>query len=346
MDSPRFKWGLQLLMLAVCLATSITADARAKTDKVVLANGDVVTGEIKSLKNGYLSYGTDSMGTVTIEWDGVLALDSSFFFRIRTDGGQRYFGAISRSSRIGHVQISHAAGTEDVPTDSVLSITPIESTKKDRLDTVVSAGYSDIKASDSRTTELGLRMSYLGQFSETALNARFVISETANTINDSNRVDLNRRRLWQNPRNFNYYGSVWESNDQLAVDNRLSAAYGIGRRVLDGARQRFLLTGGLQLVVEEDSNGDNLESLEGLLLLEYRSWRFTSPEMDLVSSLHLYPGLSESGRLRADGNITLSWEIVSDLNLQLSAFGSFDNETNASGDAFDYGVTTGISWEL
>ncbi|MEM0952840.1 MAG: DUF481 domain-containing protein [Pseudomonadota bacterium] len=337
--------GILLPFLCLILLAS-PADARPKTDKVVLANGDVLTGEIKGLQNGYLSYGTDSMGTVSIEWDGVVALDSRFFFRIRTNGGQRYFGALSPSQSPGHVILAHADGQEDLPVRALLSITPIESTLRERLDTVVSAGYSDIKASDSRTTELGLNLSYLGEYSENNLRARLVVSEAGDEINESNRIDLTRRRLWENPQYFNYYGSAWERNDQLGVENRLGVGYGIGRRVLDSARKRLNITGGLQVVAEEDSLGENRESLEGLLVLEYRAWKFSSPEIDLVSNLNLYPGITESGRVRADGNITLSWEITSDLDLQLSAFGSYDNETSNEGDAFDYGITKGIAWEL
>jgi hypothetical protein len=62
--------------------------------------------------------------------------------------------------------------------------------------------------------------------------------------------------------------------------------------------------------------------------------------------VRLYPGLTESGRKRGDGDISLSWEVTGDIDLTLSAFGSYDNETNQDGDDYDYGITTGISWEL
>jgi len=334
------------VVLLLLLVLSHAAEARPKTDRVLLANGDTVHGEIKGLRDGILSYGTDNMGTVSIQWDEITNLDSRFFYRIRTDRGNRYFGAVGRSETPGHVTISHAEGEEDLPMAAVLSITPIESSMRERWDTVVSAGYSDVKASDSRTTELALNTSYLGEYSENTLRARLVISETQDEVNESNRIDGIRRRLWENPKYFNYYGSSWERNDQLGLENRLGLGYGIGRRMIDSSSARLTMVGGLQLVAEEDADGANRESVEGLLVMEYRGWRFSAPELDLVSNLNLYPGITESGRLRADGNITLSWEITDTLDLQLSAFGSYDNETSNSGDAFDYGVTTGIAWEL
>ena len=68
--------------------------------------------------------------------------------------------------------------------------------------------------------------------------------------------------------------------------------------------------------------------------------------MELVTRLSVYPGITESGRVRSDGDIVLSWEVIEDLKLNLTAFGSFDNETNEDGDDYDYGITTGVSWEF
>ena len=53
---------LCVFLLAVCSATAWAA----KTDIVLLKNGDRVTGEVKSLERGKLTLSTDSMGTVYI----------------------------------------------------------------------------------------------------------------------------------------------------------------------------------------------------------------------------------------------------------------------------------------
>lgn len=45
--------------------------AHPKTDVVVLANGDRITCEIKTLARGRLTVKTDAFGTVSIKWDHV-----------------------------------------------------------------------------------------------------------------------------------------------------------------------------------------------------------------------------------------------------------------------------------
>ena len=328
------------------LATALDAAARPKTDKVVLVNGDRISGEIKSMENGVLRYGTDSMGTLSIEWDGVTTLDSNHFFRFRTIGQMRLFGALGESETPGHVLIVHAGGVEDVNVNQIVAITPIESSLQERLDSVVNFGYSDIKASEARTTEFGLRMTYDDEYSENALDARTIVAESETESNTSNRINLSRRRLWENPVYFNYYRVGWERNDQLGIDSRTVGTYGIGRRFFDTNRTKLSVIPGLQAVYEEDSLGESTESLEGLLAVDFRTWSFSSPELELITGIRVYPGITESGRLRADGDITLSWEITGDIDLNLTASGSYDNESNEEGDDYDYAITTGVSWEF
>ena len=49
----------------------------AKTDVVTLINGNAITGEIKVLDFGALRYITDSMGTVSIDWEDIVSVTSN-----------------------------------------------------------------------------------------------------------------------------------------------------------------------------------------------------------------------------------------------------------------------------
>ena len=58
---------LALVLLLLWLEQAFAA----KTDVVILVNGNAITGEIESLEFGSLKYSTDSMGSVFIDWDDV-----------------------------------------------------------------------------------------------------------------------------------------------------------------------------------------------------------------------------------------------------------------------------------
>ena len=330
-----------VLMLIAC-----TSQARVKDDVIQLENGDRVTGEIKVLDNGILHYATDSMGTLKVEWNEVTRVDSSYFYRIRTAGGERYFGAIDEEADKGRLRIIHAEGEEEFPIDRIVGIVPVESTFTERLDTVLTLGFSDFKSSDSRTTNAEIVTTYADELSSNALAARMVISENDDETNQSHAVRLSRQRMRDNPTDFTYISGLWEGNDELALDYRVSLAAGLGRYFIDTNQSKLGIILGVQGLTEESTDGDNTESLEGLGIVNYNLWDFESTDLEVTTSWRFYPGITENGRFRSDADVTLKWEIVEDLDLSVSAFGNYDNQTSGDGDDYDYGITTGIAWEF
>jgi hypothetical protein len=66
----------------------------ARTDVVVLRNGDRLTGELTELDRGRLTFKTDDVGTVAIEWDDVAGVTAAATFEVEDLDGRQYFGAL------------------------------------------------------------------------------------------------------------------------------------------------------------------------------------------------------------------------------------------------------------
>ena len=113
----------------ICLCLMLDAQA-AKTDVVVLLNGDAVTGEIKSLDFAELRYSTDSMGTVSIEWEEVVSLTSSQSLQVEVTSGTRYFGGLTESSIDGSIGVGRGENVQELQLASIVRITPIETDEK------------------------------------------------------------------------------------------------------------------------------------------------------------------------------------------------------------------------
>ena len=62
---PRARQACPLLLLVLASTSALGAP---KTDTVVFHNGDRLTGEVKGLDRGQLSFDTDATGTIAIEW--------------------------------------------------------------------------------------------------------------------------------------------------------------------------------------------------------------------------------------------------------------------------------------
>jgi hypothetical protein len=343
--SPRM-YAPRLTVMFIGLLLCVGAEARPKEDTLILDNGDIIQGEIKSMDNALLRYSTTAMGTVSVEWDHVQSLESNYLYRVRVIGGRRYFGALVDPAPGGEIRLAHAGGIEEIPVQDVVAIMPIDTTFEDRLDTMLSVGYADFKASDSSTASFGMNMTYFDELSKNTLDARSIVTDNANETNTSSRVDFSRQRLREDPRYFNHTGASWETNDELAIDYRVALSLGLGKNLIDSNKMKLAVTGGLQGLTEKDSVGETTESLEGLIILRLSSWRFDTPELDLTTTISIYPGITEAGRYRSDGDISLKWEVLEDFNLSISAFGNFDSESSDEGDDYDYGIITGIEWEL
>ena len=112
-----------LLLLGFFLAPAMAE----KTDVVVLVNGNAVTGEVKSLEFGILSYSTDSMGTVSIDWEDIVSVSSQRFQQVELPDGTRYYGQLVPTSDPHVVRIVTAIDEYVVESSQIVRFTPIES---------------------------------------------------------------------------------------------------------------------------------------------------------------------------------------------------------------------------
>ena len=71
----------------ICIIAIPFLQGRGKLDVIHLRNGDTITGEITRLERGVLKVSTDFMGTIDIEWRGVLRVTSPQTFDVDTGTG-------------------------------------------------------------------------------------------------------------------------------------------------------------------------------------------------------------------------------------------------------------------
>ena len=332
-----------LLAIIVAFMACNQVYAHPKTDVILLNNGDQITGEIKSLSAGRMSLGTNSMGTVQIEWLDIVAMKSNYTYEIRTSDGSRYIGTLSMSSQ-SQLSVQGRRRSLDVPSMEVVELRPVSEKLKDRLDAYFSAGYSYDKASKVTQFNLNTTIGYETDNTRNQFSGRATSTDNDNDITSSTKLDLSRQ-VWNDKlKLFRTLSGSYEKNDELSLDHRVSVGFGWGRYFVDNHRMSLAGTVGMQGLTEKLNSGDETQSLEGFLSGDFRLWQFDSPEIDLKYNLNLYPGLTEWGRLRGDSDITLRWELFSDLFWDVSAWATYDSDTEA-GATVDYGVTTGIGWE-
>ena len=94
----RHAWLLPILILTA-LAASATPALAQKTDIVVLNNGDRITGEIKGLSLGQLTYSTHAASTIYLEWPKIQSVKSDKTFEIELEDGRKLVGSVRPAAK-------------------------------------------------------------------------------------------------------------------------------------------------------------------------------------------------------------------------------------------------------
>src|SRR6185436_9819965 len=189
-----------VLLLAAVLAAGGGAAApvwaAAKTDVVVLRSGDTVTGEVTELDRGRLTFKTDDIGTLAIEWDKVRSVTASATFEVHELGGGQYFGTLSPGPQDGELSVVLAAGGQKVlPLWRVVKVERLGATVWQRLDGSVDAGVSYTSSSELLTLDLATRVVLTRPGHELSLDGSSTITRQPDADDTSrNNLTLSYRR--------------------------------------------------------------------------------------------------------------------------------------------------------
>jgi hypothetical protein len=140
---------------------------------------------------------------------------------------------------------------------------------------------------------------------------------------------------------------AFERNDELGLDLRRSLGINAGRFLVQSNSMLLDLQAGLQFsresLIDEPEDTNSIEAVFGG---RWDWFRFDSPELDWSTTLQLIPNLSDLGRLRANFDTSLRWELINDLKWGISFYSSFDNKTSGEASQTDYGVNTNVTYDF
>jgi Protein of unknown function, DUF481 len=330
--------------LLYCAVSSLVfADSNRKTDVVILYNGDKITGEVKSLYAGILELDTNAIGTIKIEWQEVARVESIHNYEVRLAEGKRYYGKMDVSDRPGELKVADVYGEHDVSALTIAEIRPVAKSFVDRIDLYLSLGYSYTNASSLAQTTLNTEISYEDERTRNALTGRMVITDTDESVTRSSKVDLSRSVWTDRQDTYRIILGGYETNDELGLDYRVSVGAGLGRYFTDTHKSTWTGALGLQVLTEKDLLGLTQESVEGVITTQFSTWKYSTPELHFQYGMSVYPSVTEGGRVRGDADFKVKWEIVEDFFLDVTAFGTYDNQA-AEDSRFDYGLSTSVGW--
>ncbi len=331
--------------------------ARDKTDVVILKNGDHVTGEIKSLARGKLSLSTDSMGTVSIEWEDVEQVTSQWFFEVETETGLRAFGSLSPAAEPKTMEIIGEGSRNTLNQTSVVRLTQLEAGFLARLEGYVDLGFNFARANRATQWTLGSEVKSRNEIRQLKATFSSFFNSTVSS-NDASKVETTRNVFtfdWTR-----FFSDRWlvtglsafTQNQELNLDLRSTLGGDLGRHVIQNNMSLLTVRAGAVFTREQftptevEPMGERRNNIEATGTIGWELFSFQDPEIDITTTLTILPSLSDWGRIRADFDTRIQFELFKDFSWSATLFDTYDSRPPEGNETNDFGITTSVGWSF
>jgi putative salt-induced outer membrane protein YdiY len=342
-----------LLVAIALLAFGKPADAKRKDDMVAMKNGDRLTGEIKRLDHGILYFKSNYMlESVQLDWAQVDRLESKDSFLVVLQNGKRYMGQIAKiagkETAAPTVQLDTEGGALKVAQAEVISIQQKEGNFRSQLNGSIDNGLSYASGSSTLSSALEAAVEYrrTNDFVAVATSSQF---STQSNGPSTNRFTLDGQYFRSLSPNWFYGGLVdFLKSDQQELNLRTTLGGALGRTMIRTGRTSFRLFGGTVYSREryfpEPNTNPLRQNAEGLVGATFNTFRFKV--LDIGSSLLVYPGFTDAGRVRVSSDSNIHIELIKDFYWGYHLYENYDSRPPVQAPRNDLGVTTGFGWKF
>ncbi|MDI3318325.1 DUF481 domain-containing protein [Pinibacter soli] len=321
----------------------------AQRDTVYFLNGSMVVGEVKKIKLGVMTFDPDDANDITIQLRKIRTLSArTRVFRIESIKGEVYYGKILSDSEATKIFINRGYDTTELQLENISVLYPYESTVLQRFSGNVSVGYSFTRSSDLGRFNFDTRLSYTAKKNELTFSASGIYTITDSSFSRDREDIYMKDNYYFSPTWFASVFLAYQRNLELGLSRRYQEGLGAGNKFL--TRKSVYAWGRLGMVFNQEKSTEDVRTgtqAELFGQLEFNFFRFSKPEINLLTSQTFYYSLTQKDRFRYDGSTDLSWEIFDDFKLTLSFYNNFDSKPPVAGSrTLDFGVVFGIAYSF
>lgn len=328
--------GAWFLLIQVVVAPADVAAQAASRDVVSLTSGNRLTGEVRELSRGQLTFAIDGAGSVDIDWRNVQALESTQRLDIELASGERHQGSIVTAASDTLV-IRSGSTSQTVPMRRVVRLTPIRATFRDRTAGSVDAGVALMGANDEFDLTLNAGAENRTRLTLTEVSLNLLVRRIdGQTAQRRNHADLTSR-LFGPQRWFGLGQLILEENRELDIDWRAVIGLAPGRTLGQSNRSVFAVYAGVDYAFTKYRSLSGHENLaEALGAVE---WEWFEPGGRTAFLLNgtTYLGLGES-RTRVELASSLRRDIVRQFYWSLNYYLSYESDPPVDGARSDFGL--------
>jgi len=334
--------GRGLALAAWLLATPALA---AKTDIVVLENGDRLTGEIKGMSRGKLDYKTDDAGRLSVEWTKITQVTSVHAFEVELSSGKKLYGPLQPGAEPGQLTVGPAGSQETVAIVAVIAITPMSERFWSRVRAYLDLGFTLAKANTAMTLSGDGEFAYRGEHLGATLDFdTYFQNDVNNTLVSRASVQLTGNYFFVARWRLQLFLSA-DHNNELDLDLRLSIGSGAAYSVIRSSLMELWVAAGLIGDREVYSSGSPNVNLAAYVAGDWEAFRYDSPKLDAGIQIQILPVLTDLGRFRGTATFKVKYELFSDFNVGLNFSYTFDTRPpDPTAGKTDYLLSMTIGW--
>jgi putative salt-induced outer membrane protein YdiY len=281
----------------------------------------------------------------------VHSVQSTATYRIVLNNGTRLEGKIEKvpgEKATDHdFLIQEATEEVQIASDTVVSIDTKKPTFWRQLQGSIDLGYSFSSGNSQTATNVNTDAAYRTTAWEVATSYDSTFGGQAGA-SKTNRQDLQTTfAKYLNRNSYLVALSDFLHSSQQDLTLRTTLGGGYGHYLKRTANTNLSWMAGVAVINESfdtSANRPSDQQAEALLGLQYSVVRFKVG--DLNSQLLVFPGLSDTGRVRVTTNNSLNIKLINNFRLTFTFWDNFDSRPPVTAKRNELGVSSGIGWSF
>ena len=340
---------LYITLFCVIFSCNIQKGQAQKTDTIVHINGNILTGELKNLNYGVVTWKMDGMGTISLEEPKIETIISKKQFEIKMFTGKFYYASFEKSEKPRSVYLKTHNQSVLVKIDDIVEIYPIKRSFWERTSGNFSLGLYYTKGSNVATLAFWGNMDYRKKISYFSLRWDSNDTYQGDSLS-ATKTDISF--AWQRSLKNGWYGDIgvdFNQNSELGTKSRIGLTLTGIKDLAYNEWNRLYAGAGLNINQDKGSDNDIVNNdLAGIFELQWKVYKLTSPKIWVDSGITFLPYFTDAGRNRFIFNLNPKVSLLSNnFKVGLNFYYNYDSKpTSVEGANNDYGLNLQFTYAL
>ncbi len=317
-------------------------------DSIFLFNGQVLIGDIKNGNLGIIKIDDKDLKILSIKAYKIKHVTTGpHLFRIETTDKHVIYSPLRKTDKPGQVAVVDGSSVVILNLTDIALLSPVQKNFFKRLTGNFGLGFSFSKSSGIGQLNSNANVYYTYRRTQYQLTANMLASiDTSSFSRDNENIQLfgsfDLKMPW-----FLAGQLLYQRNLQLSISRRFQEMLGAGNKLVLKNNWQVWAVSGISLGQERSTEGTDAVTLEMPYMFRINFFEYRKFNMQLGIYQTFFVSLSQWGRVRYDGSINYSHELIHNFYVNLNLYSNYDNRPpDPNSGKFDYGISLSVNYKF